>query len=124
MSGAAHLRIVIALLVVGGISSLAPYVASLFFKDITPYSPFGWVGGLVIALAAWLSRGSMIARNLLVLVSILGVLFYGLLTLEAVKHSWSIAALIGFFAAVSAYCLWALMFSKEVRAELDRRGAE
>jgi hypothetical protein len=123
MSGAAHLRIVIALLVIGGISSLAPYVASLFFKDVTPYSPFGWTGGFVIALAAWLWRGSMIARNLLIVVSILGVLFYGLLALAAVKHSWSIAAMIGLFAAVSAYCLWALMFSKEVRAELDRRAA-
>ena len=75
MSGATHLRIVIALLIVGGISSLAPYVATLFLKDVTPFSPFVWAGGLVIALAVWLSRGSMIARNLLVVVSIIGLLF-------------------------------------------------
>jgi hypothetical protein len=123
MSGAAHLRIVIALLVIGGISSLAPYVASLFFKDVDPYSPFAWAGGLVIALAAWLSRGSMIARNLLVVVSIIGVLFYSYLAFVALRYSLSIAAVIGVFAAISAYCLWALMFSKEVRAELDRRAA-
>jgi hypothetical protein len=124
MSGATHLRIVVALLVVGGIAALAPFVASLFSKDITPYSPFGWAGGFVIALAIWLARGSMIARNLLVVVSILGVLFYGYLALAAIRHSLSIAAAIGFFAAVSAYCLWALMFSKEVRAELDKRAAQ
>ena len=124
MSGATHLRIVIALLIVGGISSLAPYVATLFLKDVTPFSPFVWAGGLVIALAVWLSRGSMIARNLLVVVSIIGLLFYGYLALTALKHSWYVAAAIGFFAAISAYCLWALMFSKEVRAELDRRAAQ
>ena len=124
MSGAAHLRIVIALLVVGGISSLAPYVASLFVKDIAPFSPFSWAGGFLIPLAAWLSRGSMIARNLLVVVSIIGVLFWSYLALAAMKYSWPIAAWIGIFAAVSAYCLWALTFSKDVRAELDRRAAE
>ena len=98
MSGAAHLRIVIALLVVGGISSLAPYVASPFFKDITPFSPFGWVGGLGgIALAAWLCRGSNIARNLLVIFSILGLLFYGILLLTILRDSWSIAAVLGIF---------------------------
>jgi hypothetical protein len=124
MSGATHLRMVIALLVVGGISSLAPYVASLFFKDITPFSPFVWVGGVLIPLAVWLSRGSIIARNLLVVVSMIGVLFWSYLALAAMKYNWSIAAMIGLFAAVSAYCLWALMFSKEVRAELDRRAMQ
>jgi hypothetical protein len=124
MSGATHLRMVIALLVVGGISSLAPYVASLFFKDITPFSPFVWVGGVLIPLAVWLSRGSIIARNLLVVVSMIGVLFWSYLALAAMKYDWSIAAMIGLFAAVSAYCLWALMFSKEVRAELDRRAMQ
>jgi hypothetical protein len=124
MSGAAHLRIVIALLVVGGVASLAPYVASPFFKDITPFSPFSWAGGLLIPLAIWLSRGSIIARSLLVVVSIIGVLFWSYLALAAIRHSLSIAATIGVFAAVSAYCLWALMFSKDVRAELDKRATE
>jgi hypothetical protein len=123
MSGATHLRIVVALLVVGGISSLAPYLAAPFFKDITPFSPFSWAGGLLIPLAVWLWRGSIIARNLLVVVSIIGVLFWGYLALAAVRYSGSIAAVIGVFAAVSAYCLWALMFSKEVRAELDKHAA-
>jgi hypothetical protein len=123
MSGAAHLRIVIALLVVGGIASLAPYVASPFFKDITPFSPFSWAGGFLIPLGIWLSRGSIIARNLLVVVSIIGLLFWSYLALAAIKHSASIAAVIGVFAVVSAYCLWALMLSKDVRAELDKRAA-
>ena len=86
--------------------------------------PIRWVGGVLIPLAVWLSRGSIIARNLLVVVSIIGVLFWSYLALAAMKHSWSIAAMIGLFAAVSAYCLWALMFSKEVRAELDRRAMQ
>jgi CDP-diglyceride synthetase len=124
MSGAAHLRIVIALLVVGGLASLAPYAASLFFNDITPFSPFVWVGGVLIPLAAWLSRGSIIARYLLIVVSIIGVLFWSYVTLIAIKFSWSIAAAPGAIAAVSAYCLWALMYSKDVRAELDRRAGQ
>jgi hypothetical protein len=124
MSGAAHLRIVIALLTVGGIGALAPYVASLFSKDVTLY-PFGWAGGLAsIALAIWLSRGSFIARNLLVVVSAIGVIFWSYLAVAALQHSWSIAAVPGIFAAVSAYCLWALKFSKDVLAELDKRAAE
>jgi hypothetical protein len=123
MSGAAHLRIVVALLIVGGIGALAPFVASPFFEAVTPYSPFGWVGGFVIAIALWLSRGSIIACNLLVLVSAIGVLFWSWVTFEAAKHSWSIAAVPGLIAAVSAYCLWALAFSKDVRAELDKRAA-
>jgi hypothetical protein len=124
MSGAAHLRIVIALFLIGGIFALAPYVASLFSKDINLY-PFGWAGGLAaIALAIWLSRGSAIARNLLVVFSILGLLFYGGLAFAALQHSVAFAAVLGVFAIISAYCLWALMFSKDVRAEIDRRAAE
>jgi hypothetical protein len=121
MSGAAHLRIVIALLVVGGLSSLAPYLASPFFEGITPFSPFSWAGGFLIPLAVWLWRGSIIARNLLIVVSSIGVLFWGYLALMAIQHSWSVAAVIGVFAAISAYCLWALKFSKDVRAEIDKR---
>jgi hypothetical protein len=124
MSGAAHLRIVIALLIVGGIASLAPYVASPFFKDITPFSPFVWVGGFLIPIGVWLWRGSIIARTLLVVVSAIGVLFWSYVALAAIQHSWSIAAVPGIFAAVSAYCLWALKFSKDVRAEIDKRAAE
>jgi hypothetical protein len=124
MSGATHLRIVIALLVVGGIGALAPYAASLFSKDVTLY-PFGWAGGLAsIGLAIWLSRGSIIARNLLVVVSAIGVLFWSYLALAAVSHSWSIAAVPGIIAVVSAYCLWALKFSKDVHAELDKRATQ
>ena len=124
MSGAAHLRIVVALLVVGGLSSLAPYVAALFVDDVAPYSPFSWTGGLLIPLAAWLARGSPIARNLLIMVSIIGVVFWSYVTFAALKYSASVAAVVGVFAVISAYCLWALMFSKDVRAELARRSAD
>jgi hypothetical protein len=62
MAGIVHLRIVIALFLIGGIAALMPYALSLFSKDVKPY-PFGWVGGLSsIALALWLLRGSNIAR--------------------------------------------------------------
>jgi hypothetical protein len=124
MSGATHLRIVVALFVVGGILALAPYVASLFSEDVNLY-PFGWVGGLAsIALALWLARGSNIARNLLVVFSVLGLLFYGGLVFAVLKHSLAIAAVLGVFALLSGYCLWALLFSKDVRAELDKRATE
>jgi hypothetical protein len=124
MSGAAHLRIVVALLIVGGIASLAPYVAAPFFKDVTPFSPFSWAGGFLIPFGIWLWRGSIIARYLLIVVSGIGVLFWSYLALAAVRYSLSVAAVIGVFAAVSAYCLWALKFSKSVRAELDKHAGQ
>jgi hypothetical protein len=31
---------------------------------------------------------------------------------------------LGVFALLSGYCLWALLFSKDVRAELDKRATE
>jgi hypothetical protein len=121
MNGIVHLRIVVAIFVVGGIIALLPYVLFPFMDDIH-LSPFGWVGGLGgIALAAWLCRGSNIARNLLVIFSILGLLFYGILLLTILRDSWSIAAVLGIFGILCGYCLWALMFSKDVRAELARR---
>jgi hypothetical protein len=124
MSGTAHLRVVIALFVVGGVLALLPYALALFVDNISVY-PFGWVGGVgSIALAVWLSRGSNIARNLLIVFSILGVLFYGALLVMILKYSWSSAAFLGIFVVLSGYCLWALMFSKDVRAELARRDTE
>jgi hypothetical protein len=38
------------------------------------------------------------------------------------SRSWTTAAFVGVFALISAYCLWALAFSQDVRAELARRG--
>ena len=99
-----------------------PYALSLFSKDVQPY-PFGWVGGLSsIALALWLLRGSNVARTLLIIFSCLGLVFYGYLALMVGSRSWTTAAFVGVFALISAYCLWALAFSQDVRAELTRRG--
>jgi hypothetical protein len=123
MSGIAHLRIIVALFVVGGIVALSPYALSLFMDGINLY-PFGWVGGVAsIALAAWLYRGSNIARNLLIVFSVLGLLFYGALLIMIVRDSIEAAAVLGIFVVLSGYCLWALTFSKDVRAELARREA-
>jgi hypothetical protein len=108
MAGIVHLRIVIALFLVGGISALMPYALSLFSEDVKPF-PFGWVGGLSsIALALWLLRGSNIARTLLIIFSCLGLAFYGYLALMVGSRSWTTAAFVGVFALISAYCLWAL----------------
>jgi hypothetical protein len=69
MAGIVHVRIVIAVFLVGGIAALMPYALSLFSEDVKPFL-FGWVGGLSsIALALWLSRRSNIARALLILFS-------------------------------------------------------
>ena len=55
MAGIVHLRIVIAVFLVGGIAALIPYALSLLSEDVKPF-PFGWVGGLSsIALVLWLS---------------------------------------------------------------------
>jgi hypothetical protein len=121
MAGIVHLRIVIALFLVGGVSALMPYALSLFSEDVEPY-PFGWVGGISsIAVALWLSRGSNIARTLLIIFSCLGLVFYGYLVLMAGTKSWQVTAFVGIFAVISGYCLWALAFSKDVRDELARR---
>ena len=74
-----------------------------------------------IVLALWLSRGSNIARALLVMFSSLGLAFYGYLALMVGSRSWTTAASIGVFAVISAYSLWALAFSQNVRVELARR---
>src|SRR5271156_287802 len=121
MSGIVHLRIVVILFIVGGIISLVPYVSSLFLDGVS-VTPFGWVGGVAsIAFATWLSRGSTIARVVLAFFSILGVLFYGMLMVMSVRVSWPTATVLSVFIIISGYCLWALMFSKDVRAELARR---
>jgi len=121
MNGIVHLRIVIAVFVVGGIVALLPYALFLFLDGIS-VSPFGWLGGVgSIALAAWLSRGSNIARNLLVAFSIFGFVFYGMLFFAMLRDSRSAAAVLGIFGMLCGYCLWALLFSKDVRAELARR---
>src|SRR6516225_3309755 len=121
MAGIVHLRIVIAVFLVGGIAALMPYALSLFSEDVKPF-PFGWVGGLSsIALVLWLSRGSNIARALLVIYACLGLAFYGYLALMVGSRSWTTAAFLGVLALISAYSLWALAFSQDVRVELARR---
>lgn len=121
MNGIVHLRIVVTIFVVGGIVALLPYALFPFVEGIS-VSPFGWLGGVgSIALASWLSRGSIIARNLLVAFSISGVVFYGMLLLAALRDSRSTAVVLGIFCMLCGYCLWALLFSKDVRAQLARR---
>jgi hypothetical protein len=101
MAGIVHLCLVIAVFLVGGIAALMPYALSLFSEDVKPF-PFGWVGGLSsIALALWLSRGSNIARALLILFSCLGLAFYGYLALMVGSRSWTTAAFLGVFALIS-----------------------
>jgi hypothetical protein len=121
MSGVVHLRIVVTIFVVGGVLALLPYALSLFLDDISLF-PFGWAGGFgSIALAAWLSRGSDIARILLIVISVFGILIYGYLFAAALRASGTVAAILGIVVVLSVYCLWALAFSQAVRAELARR---
>ena len=46
----------------------------------------------------------------------------GYLALMVGSRSWTTAAFLGVFALISAYSLWALAFSQDVRVELARRG--
>jgi hypothetical protein len=123
MTGVAHVRIVVTIFVVGGVLALVPYALSLFLDDISLF-PFGWAGGFgSIALAAWLSRGSDVARILLIVVSVFGIVIYGYLFAAALRASGTVAAILGIIVALSGYCLWALAFSQAVRTELARREA-
>ena len=45
----------------------------------------------------------------------------GCLALMAGSRSWTTAAFLAVFALISAYSLWALAFSRDVREELARR---
>jgi hypothetical protein len=124
MSGVAHLRIVVAVFTVGGVLALLLYASSLFLSDMGVF-PFLWANGLAsIGLAIWLYRGSNVARILLIVLSVIGILLWGAFFIGSVRHSLAVATVPGIAAILSVYCLWALMFSKEVRAEIDRRAAE
>jgi hypothetical protein len=121
MTGIVHLRIVTSIFVLGGALAALPYTLSLFLDDPPP-PLIGWIGGIgCIAFAAWFSRGSNIARYFLIIFSILGVLEYTTLIFVVGEGTWSDMAAMGFFGILSGYCLWVLVFSKELRAELLRR---
>jgi hypothetical protein len=121
MIGIVHLRIVTIVFVLGGILSALPYTLSLFLNDPPP-PLIGWIGGVAcIASAAWFSRGSNIARYFLIVLSILGLLVYGIMIFVVREGTWLDTAIMGLFGILSGYCLWALVFSKGLRAELFRR---
>ncbi len=120
MSGIVHLRIVVTIFVIGGIVSLLPFALSLFMDGVnTSVSQLvGGIGGMAVAI--WFSRGSHIARYIMIIYSIIGLLLCGLvLFLLAGYLEW--VALFGVTAIFCGYCLWVSAFSKSVRAELSRR---
>jgi hypothetical protein len=120
MSGIVHLRIVVTIFVVGGIVSLLPFALSFFMDGVhTSVSQLaGGIGGMAIAI--WFSRGSHIARYIMIIYSIFGLLICGLLLFLLAGHL-ELAAIVGVTGAFCGYCLWVSMFSKDVRAELSRR---
>jgi FtsH-binding integral membrane protein len=124
MTGIVHLRIVTTIFVFGGIVMLLPYALS-FLVDGVRTPPIGLIGGAGnIAVGIWFSRGSQIARYLMIASSIICVLacVSFMAVMLATDDDRFTAALFGAAGAVGGYCIWALMFSKELRAELSRRG--
>jgi hypothetical protein len=120
MSGIVHLRIVVTIFVVGGIVSVLPYALSLFMDGVrtSAFNLGGGIGGAAIAVL--FSRGSHIARYLMITYSVFGLLICGLLLfLFAGNREWTVIA--GVVGALCGYCLWVSMFSKDVRAELSHR---
>jgi hypothetical protein len=120
MHGVVHLRVVMALFVGGGCLAILQTAVSLQSPDGTT-----WLGAIVaplgIILAAWLSRGSTIARALLIVLSIVGLAVYVIMFFLTVSDGWLDAVPLAVFAVLSAYCLWALTFSEDLRAELASR---
>ena len=120
MGGIVHLRVVMALFIIGRCLAILPYALSLAI-DESP-SPLGAIFGVVaIALAVWLSRGSTIARSLLIVLSIVGLVVYIVTFFLTVGESWLDAIPLAVYAVLSAYCLWVLTFSEELRAEIASR---
>ena len=121
MAGIVHLRIVVAIFVIGGIVSLLPYGLS-FLVDGMHTSPFGLISAIgSIAIGVWLSRGSEIARYILIVISIFGLLLCGLVVFLVAGSNGPLGAALGLSCVLTGYCLWVLMFSKDVRTELARR---
>jgi hypothetical protein len=79
------------------------------------------VGIGAIALAIWLLQGSSIARTLLIVLSIIGFVVYVANFFLTVGDSWLDPMLLAVLAVLSAYCLWQLAFSEDLRAELASR---
>ena len=120
MAGIVHLRLVMALFIIGGCLAILPYALSLAIDE--SFSPLGAIFGVVaIVLAVWLSQGSTIARSLLIVMSIVGFVVYVITFVLTLGDSWLDAIPLAVFAALSAYCLWALTFSEDLRAELASR---
>jgi hypothetical protein len=111
---------VVTFFVISGIVSLLPFALSLFMDgvDTSASSLVGGIGGMAIAI--WFSRGSHIARYIMIIYSIFGLLLCGLLLILLAGHL-ELAALLGVAAVFCGYCLWVSAFSKGVRAELSRR---
>jgi Ca2+/Na+ antiporter len=108
--------------VVSGIIIFLPYPLSFFLEGLRT-SPSGLVGGLgIIGLAVWFSRGSNIARYLLLTGSVSGALVCGMLLVLLAKDldAWLNAMLVAMI-FVSGYCVWVLALSAQARAELSRR---
>jgi hypothetical protein len=121
MSGVVHLRIVVTIFVVGGIVSLVPFALS-FFVDGVHTSASNLLGGIgSAAIAILFSRGSNIARHLMIIYSIFGLLLWGLSLLFLLTGNYGLSAVVAVAGAFSGYCLWVSAFSKGVRAELARR---
>jgi hypothetical protein len=78
MIGIVHLRVVVTIFCVWGILSCLPYALSFLVDDEQAF-PFSWVSGVAcIAFSVWFSRGSNIARYLLIVLSIIGLLVDGM----------------------------------------------
>jgi hypothetical protein len=120
VSGIVHLRIVVTIFVIGGILSILPFALSLFMDGVHT-SAFNLAGGVgSAAIAVLFSRGSHIARYLMITYSIFGLLICGFL-LFLLAGNRELTVIVGVAGALCGYCLWVSMFSKDVRAELSRR---
>jgi hypothetical protein len=122
MAGKTQVRAAMIIFVVAGIIVLLPYPLS-FFLDGLRTSPAGLAGGLgTIAAAVWFARGSNIARYLLFISSVVGVLACGLMLVSwAEDNGGLINAILGITIFAFSYCLWVLMLSTQARLELSRR---
>jgi hypothetical protein len=122
MSGAFHIRMVAGILItLCGLVIVLQVTAFLMSGELE--HPSNLVGAILnIALVVWLCRGSNTAAYILSAFMIIGIAGWVLVLFAGGLESDPFAA--GFFAfglLASAYCWWAVTFSKEVRAELARR---
>lgn len=117
------LQAILGIVIVLAMSSIVPSVGKMISTGAFDGK---FVGGVVqLALAAWMSRGSNVARACLAVLYAFGAVVAGVISAMTVTHAYVIGAVMMFaLMLLCAWVCWVLVFSKRFRAELAINAAK